>query len=133
MAKYRRLNTQKAEVIHENYLKETPDGFSEPQLPGGITGVVVADKIPEIRHVQFLNGRDPGRELMFHYHSATHPLKHYTLFHGKEYDLPVEIIEHLESCAEKQYGYRMGPNGHPEMYTKSLKYLYTCKSARKAA
>jgi len=128
-----KLNNAKSEVIKENHLKETPDGFQEPQAPGGDSGIVIANHIPEMRRVQFINGRDPGQELMFHYHSKTHPLKHYTLFHGKEYDLPIEVIEHLENCAEKVYGYRAGPSGHPEMYVKSLKYIFSCKPPRKIA
>ena len=125
-----KLNAEKSEVIEEAWLKETPDGFSEPK---GVPEVVIATYIPPMKRVVFINGRDPGQELMFHYHTKTHPLKHYTLFHGKEYDLAEEVIEHLENCAEKQYGYRQGPNGHPEMYVKGLKYLYSCKSPRKIA
>ncbi len=122
------------EVIEQNLLQENPEGLptlgsSSPQEGE----IVIARHIPEFRRIQFINGRDPGQELMFHYHSKTHPLKHYTLYHGKEYDLPVEIIEHLENCAEKQYGYRQGPNGHPEMYTKSLKYIFRCQNVRRAA
>jgi hypothetical protein len=127
-----KLNHAKSEVIEENWLKQTPDGYEEPELHSD-EKIVLTNYIPPMRRVQFINGRDPGCELMFHYHTKTHPLKHYTLFHGKEYDLPIEVIEHLENCAEKQYGYRQGPNGHPEMYTKSLKYLYSCKSPRKIA
>jgi len=127
-----KLNQASPDVIATNVLKMNPEGLPEVDLSFG-EKVVIAKTIPETRRVQFINGRDPGQELMFHYHSATHPLKHYTLFHGKEYDLPVEIIEHLENCAEKQYGYRPGPNGHPEMYTKSLKYIFACKSVKRAA
>jgi hypothetical protein len=128
-----KLNTQKSEVVHEAWLQETPEGFSEPKGPVHDSGIVITNRIPEMRRIVFMNGRDPGQELMFHYHSKTHPLKHYTLFHGKEYDLPVEVIDHLENCAEKIYGYRQGASGHPEMYTKGLKYLYSCKTPRKVA
>lgn len=121
------------EVIERNLLSENPEGLKPIDLTGTEEKVVIASQMPEYRRVQFVNGRDPGQELMFHYHSKSHPLKHYTLFHGKEYDLPVEVIEHLENCAEKQYGYRQGPNGHPEMYTKGLKYIFQCKSVKKAA
>lgn len=129
----KRLNDSKSKVIQENILQETPEGFQEPEDFIHESGIVVAKHIPEVRRIQFLNGRDPGQELMFHYHTATHPLKHYTLFHGKEYDLPVEIIEHLENCSENIYGYKPGPSGHPEMYVKSKRYVFTCKSARRAA
>lgn len=128
-----RLNDKPAEYIEENILKEEPEGLpSNPTVPQE-GQVVYSAVMPEMRRIQFLNGRDPGQELMFHYHTKTHPLKHYTLFHGKEYDLPVEIIEHLESCAEKQYAYRPGPGGHPEMYVKSLKYIFRCQNVRRAA
>jgi len=89
--------------------------------------------VPEHRRVQFLNGRDPGIPLEFHYSTKTHPLKQYKLIHGHEYDLPIEVIEHIESCAERNYGYRTGADGHPEMYTKSLKYIFQCKSVKRAA
>ncbi len=122
-----KLNNAKSEVIEENFLLENPEVLPTQSK------VVVATHIPEMKKIQFLNGRDPGFPLEFHYHSKTHYLKHYTLYHGKEYSLPVEVIEHLENCAERQYGYRQGPNGHPEMYTKGLKYLFQCKSVRQAA
>ncbi len=127
-----KLNNASPDVIETNILKMNPEGLPEVDLSFG-EKVVIAKVVPETRRIQFINGRDPGQELMFHFHSATHPLKHYTLFHGKEYDLSVEIIDHLENCAEKQYGYRPGPNGHPEMYTKSLKYIFACKNVKKAA
>ena len=134
MAKTRsKLNDKSEEYIEQNILKDSPEGLPPCASVPDEGEIVVAHFIPEMRRVQFINGRDPGQELMFHYHSKTHPLKHYTLFHGKEYDLPVEIIEHLENCAEKQYGYRPGPSGHPEMYTKSLKYIFRCQAIRKSA
>ncbi len=123
-----KLNNASAEVIENNILKENPLG-----LPDDISGLVMSTTIPEMRKIQFLNGRDPGHELMFHYHSKTHPLKHYTLYHGAEYDLPVEVIEHLESCAEPVYAYRQGQSGHPEMYRKSSKYIFQCKTVKRMA
>ncbi len=131
MSKPRNLNDKSSEYIEENFLKDEPEGLAPmPEIPE----IVVANHIPEMKTIQFINGRDPGQELMFHYHSKTHPLKHYTLFHGKEYTLPVEIIDHLEGCAERQYGYRTNPHsGHPEMYTKGFKYNFRCQKAKKAA
>lgn len=128
-----KLNSKPAEYIEENILKADPEGLSPMSDRNPNEEVVIAEHVPEHRWVQFINGRDPGQELMFHYHSKTHPLKHYTLYHGKDYYLPVEIIEHLESCAEKIYGYRPGQSGHPEMYTKSLKYIFRCQPVKKAA
>lgn len=128
-----KLNDKPKEYIEENILQESPEGLPPcPTVPKE-GKIVIAKYVPEMRRIQFINGRDPGQELMFHYHSKTHPLKHYTLYHGKEYDLSVEVIEHLESCAEKQYGYRQGPNGHPEMYVKTLKYIFRCQNVRKSA
>ena len=121
-----KLNDLKPEALEEQILQENPEGISNE------VKIVIAKEIPKTRRIMFLNGRDPGYPLEFHYHSKTHPLKHYTLYHGKEYDLTEEIIHHLENCAERQYGYRQGPNGHPEMYTKSLKYIFQCKSAQVA-
>ncbi len=124
----KRLNDAKPEIVEDNFLKQDPEGFSD-EAP-----VVIAKTIPEYRKVQFLNGRDAGYPLEFHYCTGTHPLKQYKLLHGFEYDLPVEVIEHLEQCNEPQYGYRTGVTGHPEMYTKSRKYLYQCRVVpRKAA
>ena len=122
-----------SEVIEQAILQESPEGLPPTHTVPAEGQIVISKHMPEMRKVQFVNGRDPGQELMFHYHSKTHPLKHYTLFHGAEYDLPVEIIEHLENCAEKQYAYKPGPNGHPEMYVKSLKYIFQCKAVRRAA
>jgi len=124
-----------AEVIEKNFLEKDPEGLKPlAKQEQELDQLQVAKYVPEYRRVTFLNGRDPGQELMFHYHSKTHHLKHYTLFHGKEYDLPVEVIEHLENCRESQYGYRVSANsGHPEMYTKGYKYIFQCKNVRKAA
>lgn len=122
-----KLNNLKSEVIQENILKENPEGLPDSD------GIVVAKSVPEMRRIQFINGRDPGQELTFHYASATHPLKHYTLFHGQEYDLPVEVIENLESRAEPVYSYRKGPSGHPEHYISSYRYIFSCRNPRRIA
>jgi hypothetical protein len=127
--KKKNLNEKSSEYHEENFLKENPEGLP-PCVP---EEVVLARVIPKIERIQFINGRDPGYPLEFHYHSKTHPLKHYTLYHGKEYDLPEEIVDHLESCAERQYGYRQGVNGHPEMYVKGLKYNFRCQKVKRAA
>jgi hypothetical protein len=127
----RKLNDRKATVVHNELLKENPEGFSD-ELPDA-NPVVLANHIPEYRMVQFLNGRDSGFPLEFHYSTATHPLKQYKLLHGKEYNLPVEVIEHLEQCNVPEYGYREGADGLPEMYVKGRKYLYQLRAARKVA
>ena len=104
-----RLNEQKQEVISNNFLEQDPEGFRPATAPAD-GDLIITKKMPEYERVEFLNGRDPGEALYFHYASGTHPLKQYTLFHGKEYELPVEIIEHLETRAECQYGHRI--NAH---------------------
>jgi hypothetical protein len=122
-----KLNDKSSEVIEENILKENPDYVE--------SNIVIAKKIPPkqdmVRFI-FLNGRDPGVALSFHYHSATCPLQQYTLYHGMEHELPQEIVDHLESCAESQYGYRTGIDGHPESYVKNKKYIFQCKQVKKA-
>src|SRR5579863_3509652 len=105
----------KSEVIAENILKESPEGLP-PIDHSSPEKVVVAKYVPEYREIVFLNGRDPGYPLDFHYSSKTHPLKLYKLLHGHTYKLPVEVIEHLESRSEPVYAYRKGMDGHPEMY-----------------
>jgi hypothetical protein len=122
MARPPKLNQASPEVIAENFLKED----AIPDAPK----IVIAKGMPEIRRIEFLNGRDPGQALHFHYHSKTHPLHHYTLYHGQHYDLPVEVIEHLESCAETIYAYKKGLSGHPEMYVSGKKYIFQCRPVK---
>lgn len=124
----KRLNDSSSKVIEENHLKQNPEG-----LPDQVTGIVITNHIPQYRKVVFLNNRDPGVALHFHYHSKTHPLKHYTLFHGLEHELPVEVIDHLESCGEAQYGYRKNREGHPEHYVTGHKYIFQFRNAKQVA
>jgi len=131
--KMRVLNEAKSQVIAENVLKQNPEGLEQIDMDVN-SKIVISKHIPAMRRVIFLNGRDPGYPLDFHYASATHPLKIYKLIHGQEYNLPEEIIEHLESCAEPQYAYRKGLDGHPQMYIESRKYIFQLRNApRKAA
>lgn len=123
----KRLNDQKGEVIAEEILKENPTGLPDK------AGLVIAKEVPKYRKIQFMNGRDPGYPLEFHYHSKTHPLKHYTLYHGMEHELPEEVIDHIENCHENIYAYKTGVNGHPEMYVKSHKYIFQCKNVGRRA
>lgn len=127
----KRLNDSKPAIVHEELLKENPEGIPD-ELPEP-NPVVLAKHIPERRRVQFLNGRDPGYPLEFHYCSGTHPIKQYKLLHGHEYELPIEIIEHLEQCNQPQYGYRHGLDGHPEMFVKGRTYFYQLRNVPKKA
>lgn len=126
------LNSKPSEYIEQNVLMENPEGLPPCHTVPDMGAIVMAKKIPPMKHIEFVNQRDPGYPLDFHYHSKNHPLKHYTLYHGKRYDLSEEIVDHLESCAERQYGYRAGPNGHPEMYVKGLKYNFRCQPVKRA-
>lgn len=120
-----------SEVIERNFLEENPEGLKTThRTEEEQEGVQVATYVPTYRRVQFINGRDPGCPLEFHYHTKTHPRKKYILFHGKDYDLPEEVISHLEDCAIPQYAYRVNPySGAPEAYAKSMKYLYQLRNA----
>jgi len=126
------LNEAKAEVIAENILQENPEGLP-PVDHEQLDKVVVAKEMPKYRKIVFLNGRDPGFPLDFHYASKTHPLKIYKLLHGQEYDLPEEVIEHLESCNEPVYAYRKGADGHPQMFIESRKYIFQCRTPQRKA
>lgn len=120
-----KLNNQKSAVIDKNFLEQNPEDFEHAN-----SRVVLADAVPEFKEVIFQNGRDPGVALTFHYASKTHPLHHYTLYHGHKHNLPVEIINHLESCAESQYGYRKKVDGTPEMYTSGYKYIFSFRNSK---
>ena len=134
MARPRRmqkLNNAKSEVIAENVLQENPEGL--PPIDYSSTSkVVIAKHVPVYKKGVFLNGRDPGVALHFHYSSKTHPLKHYTLFHGMEHSLPQEIIDWLESCAECNYAYRKGEGGLPEQYVVSKNYIFQFRNVKAA-
>lgn len=126
--KHKKLNNQKSEVIQENILLENPEGLPA-ELPEP-DQIQIFKEIPKMETIVFRNDRDPGLPLEFHYASKTHPLKQYKLIHGQVYTLPLEIVEHLESCAVPIYGYRKGLDGHPEMYIQAMKYQYQCKTVR---
>lgn len=131
MAKIKsKLNQANSAVIEDNILKENPEGLAPTQE---LSPIAVVKVMPKMETIIFRNDRDPGCALEFHYHSKTHPLHSYKLHHGKEYTLPVEIVEHLESRAIPIYDYRKGPDGHPEMFISSYKHQFTCKTVRNAA
>lgn len=127
-----KLNNMSAEVIEKNFLQETPEDIHSDFK------VVVANEIPKMERVIFINNRDPGCSMPFHYSSPTHPLKHYDLMHGLEYDLPVEVIKHLEgtnkhdpfSCHSRIYSQRKNYEGMPENYVSGYKPYFQCRSVR---
>lgn len=122
-----KLNKANSAVIEEKILQENPEGLPSTEDKPPIT---IAKYIPKMEKIVFRNDRDPGYPLEFHYHSKTHPLHQYKLLHGKEYTLPVEIIEHLENRAVPIYAYRRGQEGHPEMFISSYKHQFSCKTVR---
>lgn len=124
------LNNAKSKVIAENVLKQDPEGLEKTEDAVN-ERIIISQEIPKYRKVVFLNGRDPGYPLDFHYSSGTHPLKIYKLLHGHEVELPEEVIEHLESCSEPVYAYRKGLDGHPQMYIESRKFIFQCRNAPK--
>lgn len=123
MSKRNTLGDSKAEIVEKNFLEQNPEGLPDA------SGLVQTTHIPEYKKVVFVNNRDTGIALHFHYHSKTHALKHYTLFHGYEHDLPLEVIEHLESCAETLYSYRKNAQGIPESFPTGKKYIFQFRSA----
>ncbi len=121
-----KLNNAKSQVIEEQILQENPEGFSDELAPE----VVIMKELPKMERIVFRNDRDPGHAHEFHYHSKTHPLHRYRLAHGKEYTLPIEIIEHLENRKIPLYAYRKNEEGRPEMFITGYKHQFTCKVVR---
>lgn len=89
--------------------------------------VVTFNEIPRYEKVIFRNQRDPGYPLEFHFASKNHPFKQYTLIDGKEYNLPVEVIQNLERCRENIEKYRRNSEGIPEIYIAGYKSHFVCE------
>lgn len=114
------------------YEAENPD-----QVPMKNTEVQLYTEAnaPRMLRIRFFNLRDPGRELKFFLHTDTHPLHHYTLFHDTEYDLPEEVVHHIEgmgkqgeTCMSPIRKDRMSGNGvQSESYIHSWKSMFQCK------
>lgn len=130
-----KLKDQSEEVQKEKFLS---NDLTDLGIPTEEKPVVVAIEMPKTEKIVFINNRDPGVPLQFHYHSKTHPLHHYTLFHGKTYDLPVEVIYHLEgeskleqwTCHMRKYGQRLNADGVTETYVNGYVPYYQCKRIR---
>lgn len=129
MARPKKLNDATSQVIQNNILEENPEGFPQAKEEA----IPVVKEIPKIEKVIFRNDRDPGIPLEFHYSSKTLPLTQYKLIHGQEYDLPVEVIEHLENRKIPLYAYRKGADGHPEMFVNGYRFNFSLKPVRKAS
>lgn len=125
------LNSSSKEIIDRNFLEENPDIPLDQK-------VVVAAEIPKTQKIVFSNLRDPGVTLHFHYASKSHPLKLYDLVHGQQYELPIEVIDHLEgqrksdpyACHTRSYGRRMRSDGITENYVSGYSPCFQCKTVR---
>lgn len=126
-----KLKNASSEVIQENFLQDNEEMLTDHK-------VVIAREIPKMENIVFMNNRDPGVTLHFHYASKTHPLKHYDLIHGQTYNLPVEVIRHLEgsnehdpyACHKRLYGRRMRADGLSETYVNAFTSYFQCKTVR---
>lgn len=130
----KRLNDCSGEVIEKNFLNEEIDKneiHSDEK-------VVVCNQMPKFEKIVFMNLRDPGQPLYFHYKTKTHPLKQYKLLHGQTYELPIEVIKHLEgmgendpySCHKRTYSNRELPDGSYENYASGYVAYFQCRSVR---
>lgn len=99
--------------------------------------VHLAKEIPEEQEVIFINNKDPSQVLEFHYHTKTHPLKHYKLIPGQKRKLPVEVIKHLEgqsdkdpySCHRREYEERF-VDGSTQLFVRNYVSYYQCRPVR---
>lgn len=116
-------------VEQENQMRK-----NELDLPN--KEVQVVQDMPKMVRIRFFNIRDPGRELKFFLSTKTHPLHHYTLLHDQEYDLPLEVVQHLEgmrsdmpnTCMSPIRKDRLARDGiQSESYISSWKSNFQCK------
>ena len=130
----KRLNDCSKEVIEKNFLGEEID----PNEIHSDEKVVVVKQLPKMENITFMNLRDPGQALYFHYKTKTHPLKQYKLLHGQNYMLPTEVIRHLEgvgdhdpySCHRRTYSSRQLPDGTYENYASGYVAYFQCRTVR---
>lgn len=123
--KLNNIDNMSAKQATEEFLKETPEGLQPAE-----DQIAVATTIPNMRKIRFRNDRDQGMPLEFHYHSKAVPMTRYTLFHGKEYTLPEEVIQHLEDRKMPIYAYRKNADGLPELYVTGYTYHFNCREVR---
>lgn len=132
-----RLNDCSGETIEKNFLEEEMD------IP--VNEVVhphcASQPIPKMEEIIFINNRDPGVTLHFHYASKTHPLRLYDLIHGQKYTLQEEVIQHLEgtnpfdpwACHQRLYGVQTMSDGTVKPCVTGYKSNFQCKPVRRAA
>ena len=131
--KNKTLNDCDKETIEKNFLQE-----EQYDLPN--EKVHVYHEVPKTCKIVFMNNRDPGAPLYFHYRSKTHPLHHYELHHGQTYDLPIEVAQHLEgqrkgdewACHKRMYARRMRQDGVSEVYANQYVPYFQLKTVHAA-
>lgn len=134
--KPRNLGELDKETVDRNFLSEQPDiDVNKVVHPHS-----ASMPVPTFSEIVFMNNRDPGITLHFHYASKTHPLRHYDLVHGQTYRLQDEVIRHLEgtneqdmwSCHKRLYGRRMKSDGVTETFVNGYTPYFQCKHLRAA-
>jgi len=125
-----------AKVIDSRQNTGTQALLDNPDMPAELV-VHIASQIPEEQEIIFINNKDPGETLEFHYHSKTHPLKHYKLIPGQKRKLPVEVIKHLEgqsdndpySCHRREYEEKF-VDGFSQLFVRNYVSYYQCRPVR---
>lgn len=110
---------------------EAKNVIFDTDLPNANIEVVKA--APPMERIEFRNEQDPGSPKEFHFCHRKHniPPTHYVLYHGEEYDLPVEVIENLESRSLPMYEEVKDKHGNVTHIPKGSRFLYSCKPIRK--
>ena len=65
-----------------------------------------------IVHGIFENVETPGLTLKFSFRAYAGPIKKYEMKHGEEYDVPLSVAKHLNSCTQKIHANLMDKNGN---------------------
>lgn len=120
------LGDQPEKKVTQEFLNDSPEGFPDAAQ----VNVVVAEHVPEYEDVVFVNQRDPGVMLEFHYKSKTHPMHHYKLMDGETYKLTKEVIDHLQSCSIPIYGKEIMERGVFSRPVISRKYFYSFRNPK---
>lgn len=125
-----------AKVIDSRDNQGTKFLLENPDVPAELV-VHTSAQLPEEQEIIFINNKDPGEVLEFHFHSKTHPLKHYKLIPGQKRKLPVEVIKHLEgqgdkdpySCHKREYEEKF-VDGFSQLFVRNYVSYYQCRPVR---
>lgn len=83
----------------------------------------------ETELIEFYNIEEPGHPITFSFGPAKRTKK-YTLLHGGKYELPKEIIHHLESRQTPMYDYKPDGLGRMSKYLKGYQSRFQCRAVR---